>query len=202
MLTSSSPGGLRVFLFILLCLILLHEDAACQEKRHILVLHSYNKGLEWTDSEDQGIVSVLQPWLDELEVHTEYMDTKRIAGNGEFRDFLAFLVEKYASIRFSCIVCTDDDAFNFIFRYSRTHFQGVPIVFCGVNYLDKRLAAENRGVFTGVVEAFDIRTTLQTALLLHPKTSKIVVINDRTTTGRANRRILDAMLPNLPARRR
>ena len=195
MLTSSSPGGLRAFLFILLCLIVLHEDAACQEKKHILVLHSYNKGLEWTDSEDHGIMSVLQPRMDELEVHTEYMDTKRIAGNGEFRDFLKFLVEKYNSTRFSCIICTDDDAFNFVFRYSRTHFQGVPIVFCGVNYLDKRLAAENRGVFTGVVEAFDIRTTLKTALLLHPQTSKIVVINDLTTTGRANRRILDGLLP-------
>ncbi len=172
-----------------------HEDAQCQEKRHILVLHSYNKGLEWTDSEDEGIMSVLQPRRGELEVHTEYMDTKRLAGNGEFSDFLVFLVKKYASVRFSSVICTDDDAFNFVFRHRGTFFQDVPIVFCGVNYLDETLAAENRQVFTGVMEAFDIGTTLKTALLLHPQAKKIAVINDRTTTGRANRKILDSLLP-------
>lgn len=189
---------LRVLGLVSICLlsnIFFDENAFCREKRHILVLHSYNKGLEWTDKEDEGIMSVLQARQDEVEVHTEYMDTKRFGGDGGFAYFRAFLEKKYGPMPFSCIICSDDDAFNFVYNNSNSLFRNVPIVFCGVNYIDDRQIAANRNLFTGVVEAFDISTTLRTALRLHPHTSKIVVINDRTTTGRANRRILDTLLP-------
>jgi PAS domain S-box-containing protein len=191
---AAPPASFRFLLICLICIVFCHENAAGQEKSHFLVLHSYNKGLEWTDSEDAGIMSVLQTRLLEVEVHTEYMDSKRVAGTGGFADFLAFLTKKYATTSFSVIICTDDDAFNFVNRNSQTLFRGVPIIFCGVNYIDEALLAAGRHRFTGVVEAFDIPTTLRTALRLHPDTKKIVVINDRTTTGQANRKILDALL--------
>ena len=188
-----------IFFTCLFLLVIFQTNAVSQEKRHILVLHSYNEGLEWTDSEDEGIMSVLQPRLNEIEVHTEYLDAKRVAGDGNFSELYQFLEKKYASTRFESIICSDDDAFNFILRNRHCIFSGVPVVFCGVNYLDYAVLAANRELVTGVVETFDLPVTLRTALLLHPATSRIVVINDRTTTGLANRKIVDGVIPEFAA---
>src|SRR6266498_5095336 len=51
-------------------------EERAEERKQVLVLHSYHKGLRWTDAEDAGISSVLGA-RPELDVHTEYLDTKR-----------------------------------------------------------------------------------------------------------------------------
>jgi PAS domain S-box-containing protein len=188
---------------LLLCFLFMafpRTDALGHEKKQILVLHSYNKGLDWTDNEDEGIMTVLLPHLDTIEVHTEFMDTKRVSIDEFAPDFLKYLQRKYATTQVECIITTDDDAFNFMLRYRQDLFPGVPVVFCGVNYLSDSTVAAGRDSITGVVEAFDIPATLRIALRLEPETSKVVVINDRTTTGIANRRILDAIIPNFDSR--
>ncbi len=184
-----------VFFILLPCVALFHTDAVSHGKKQILVLHSYNKGLEWTDNEDEGIMSVLRSHLDDLEVHTEYIDSKRVDLSTFSSGYFRYLQKKYESTEFEVIITTDDDALNFMLWNRPGLFPGVPIVFCGVNYFDdSRLKADH--TLTGVVEAFDIPATLRVALRLQPETSKIVVINDRTTTGLANRKILDRIIPD------
>ncbi|MBI5583263.1 MAG: PAS domain S-box protein [Deltaproteobacteria bacterium] len=164
-------------------------------KQHVLILHSYHKGLEWTDSEDQGILSVLKSRSPDIDVHTEYMDTKRISTDAYYSGFSRFLKRKYAAIAFQVVLVTDDDAFNFYLKYHQALFPGVPAVFCGVNYFKDSDRAGRQGLITGVVEAFDIPNTLRTALRLHPDTTRVIVINDRTTTGLANKKILEEVRP-------
>lgn len=169
--------------------------SADESKKHILILHSYHKGLEWTDSEDNGILSVLKSRLPDIDVHTEYMDTKRISDDAYYSGFFRLLKRKYASIAFHVVLVTDDDAFNFYLKYHQVLFPGVPAVFCGVNYFKDSDRAGRKDLITGVVEAFDIPNTLRTALRLHPDTSRVWVINDRTTTGLANKRKLEEVMP-------
>jgi hypothetical protein len=101
-------------------------------KKDILILHSYHKGLEWTDSVDEGIMSALKARLLDIEVHTEYMDAKRIS-DGEYDSRLFDLLKlKYASIAFKVIITSDDDAYQFYLKYHDILFPGGS--FCGVNY--------------------------------------------------------------------
>jgi hypothetical protein len=172
----------------------------CQARKHILVLHSYNKGLDWTDSEDEGIASILKSHSLSIEVYTEYLDTKRFPGAQRYPFFFDMLKQKYASTVFNAIICTDDNAFNFLLKYHDALFPGVPIVFCGVNYFNDSRLVGNRDLITGVVESFDIRDTLRTALRLQPDTSRVVVINDRTTTGLANKKVLDQVTPEFKSK--
>ena len=176
-------------------LVLLPHTVTAQEKSHILVLHSYNKELTWTASEDAGIVSVLQPLSETIDVHTEYLDTKLVANGAHARNFLQLLAYKYRSVPFRVIICSDDDAYNFALTYREQLFPSAAIVFCGVNYYAETTDDRSRDFVTGVVEAFDIPKTLRTALRLHPNTKRIVVINDMTTTGLANKKILNDILP-------
>lgn len=175
--------------------------AECQVINHILVIHSYHKGLTWTDSEDAGIRLALQKRSGDVELHTEYLDTKTIADEEHFRRLYALLKHKYASIVFKAVIASDDDAYNFYLKYHKELFPGVPLVFCGVNYFKESQLAGHGNLVTGVVESFDIPDTLRTALRLHPHTSRIIVINDHTTTGIANKKILnEEVLPEFQKR--
>jgi len=165
-----------------------------QPRRQVLVLHSYHKGLAWTDSEDAGIASVLDD-KPGLELFTEYMDAKRFAQPGDEDRLAAYFARKYANSRFEVVIATDDDAFQFLLGRRDKLFPGAQVVFCGVNYFDEAMIAHSAGTYTGVVEAYDVRGTLRAALALHPGTYRLVVVNDRTPTGQANRKILAEVLP-------
>ena len=48
---------------------------------------------------------------------------------------------------------------------------------------------------TGVVEEYDVKNTLATALRLHPSVQHIYIINDRSATGAANKKNIEQVLP-------
>jgi PAS domain S-box-containing protein len=177
------------------CFCFLIADASADSRKQVLILHSYHRGLQWTDSEDEGIRSVLKSRQNSLEIYTEYLDTKRIADEHHYDMFVGFLKKKYNAVRFDVIIVSDEDAFGFMLKYHDTLFANVPVVFCGVNFLDASTIEKNKAVYTGVVEAYDVRNTLRAALKLHPNTYRIVVINDRSATGLANKKILNEVMP-------
>lgn len=175
---------------VLVLAVFLPPPALCQELRQILILHSYHKGLTWTDSEDAGMRSVLRTREADIEVHTEYLDSKTISTESHSKKFYELLKLKYAHLAFTVVIASDDDAYNFYLRYHEQLFPGAPVVFCGVNYFKEEQRKEHGNLITGVVEAFNIPDTLRTALRLHPSAKRVVVINDRTTTGIANKKII------------
>ena len=167
-------------------------DAAGHE---VLILHSYHKGMLWTDAISRHLTDALRTIEPVVEIYEEYMDTKRYAEAEQF-DRLANLYRfKYAGRRLSAVVTSDDNAFRFALEHRADLFPESPIVFCGVNNLEIYNQNVNHPLHnvTGVVEAFDIKTTLETALRLHPDTRTLYIINDRTTTGRSNRLLLDRL---------
>lgn len=196
---SSAKRLFAIICALYLCpAIFLPTQAFCQDLKQIQVLHSYHKGLTWTDNEDSGIHSVLQTRATDVEVHTDYLNTKIVSDDEHYRRFFELLKHKYASIAFKVVIATDDDAYNFYLNYHKALYPGVPLVFCGVNYFKDSQREYREDLVTGVVEAFDIPNTLRTALRLHPHTSRIIVINDRTTTGLANKKIItEEVVPEL-----
>ncbi|HNX09574.1 MAG TPA: hypothetical protein PKL29_05625, partial [Methanothrix sp.] len=101
---------------------------------------------------------------------------------------------RYKDHRFDVIICSDDDAFDFLLKYRDELFGKVPVVFCGVNFFEDDML-KGKSSFTGVVEAFDLSGTISLMLRLHPETSQIVIVNDRTTTGKANQNVMNQTLP-------
>ena len=182
----------------LLIAFLVTGSLATEEKtsKQILILASYNPGLRWTDSIGREIVNQLSIFYPTANFSFEYMDTKKVAPT---KTRLAELKElyknKYKNYHFDVSLCSDDDAFQFLLSNRDELFSGCPVVFCGVNFFEDKMLASKKG-FTGVVEAFDLPGTLSLMLNLHPKTKQIVIVNDRTTTGKANREVMNQTLPN------
>ncbi|MFC1626219.1 transporter substrate-binding domain-containing protein [Pseudomonadota bacterium] len=175
-----------LFGLLLLPLLLLVTPAnAANSERDILLLHSYHAGMNWTDGVTRGITDVLQPDESSINLHIEYMDTKRITFDADYEKHLYEVLEhKYSRIKLDLIFVSDNNAFDFIRRHRNGPFSGAPVVFCGVNFFrDEQL--EGQTGITGVAEVFDSSGTLEIARNLHPALKEVFVINDHLPTGKA-----------------
>jgi len=166
-----------------------------KDKKHILVIHSYHQSFVWTDSISSGIESVLTPLENEIETFYEYLDSKR------FVDpiFIKSFEQKYkllcSKVTCDAIIVSDNNALNFVIKNRNRFFKNIPIVFCGINNYKPELLMGEKQV-TGIAEYTAIDSTLMLMHKLHPD-RKILVLNDKTVTGLANKAIIMDALPEL-----
>lgn len=178
---------LKIFLLILIFIAFFNLNA--QEKK-ILVLHSYHQGLEWTDSVNEGIRSVLNSENDSIEVIYDYLDFKRNT-SVEFRDYVKkYLLYKEIGKSYDVIISCDNDALNLLSEIRNDIFINIPIVFCGINNFNDSLIAGLKNI-TGIVEKPDFESTINLIKKFHPQVNNLYIINDdKTTTSVANLQIL------------
>jgi two-component system, sensor histidine kinase ChiS len=152
--------------------------------KEILLLNSYHQNLVWEEELYRAIKDVLIPG-NTIQLHVENMDTKRVPYDAKYEKQLYEIYQhKFQNLKFSLIISSDNNAFDFLRKYHDDLFPEVPVVFCGVNFFkDEQIA--NHPLFTGVAEMFDAPATLKAALQLHPNTEEVLVINDFLPTGKA-----------------
>jgi two-component system, cell cycle sensor histidine kinase and response regulator CckA len=163
----------------------------------VLLLNSYHQGFKWTDEITSSVTSTLTTSLKRVDLHIEYMDTKRFNNDRLFGAFRRFLSLKYGTQRPDIIITSDDDALNFMKRYHHELFPDAPVVFCGVNNVASALSAPKQH-FTGLIEVLDIRDNIALAKKLFPQTGEIVVVTDGTPTGLGTRRMASEAEPGYP----
>jgi hypothetical protein len=150
--------------------------------RHILILNSYHQSLPWVQEIVQAIYDELQPYTNNLILHIENMDTKRVYNDEYVKRLYHVYMMKYRNVPLDIIIASDNNAFDFLRTYRDRLFPEVPVVFCGVNSFQDSWIAKHPG-FTGVIEKLDALGTIQLALKLHPDTKEIFIIHDNLTTG-------------------
>ena len=185
---------LRSVLCILFMISCQAAGADSGSKKHVLILNSYHKGLSWTDNIVKGVESVLQPEQRNLETIYEYMDTKRHYSELYFAKLYDAYKVKFAGERLDVIIACDNDALKFVSKYRKDLFADTPVVFCGINDFRDSMVWDS-SIVTGVVEETDMKSTLDIALKLFPRTSQVVVIDDKTTTGVAMKNELLQIMP-------
>ena len=184
--------------FVLCILFLLASEAESSSTKHILILNSYHKGLFWSDQLIEGIVSIFRDkCVFDYEFHYEFMDTKKTFDEKHYSNLYQLYKHKFAGRKLDLIISCDDNALNFILKYHESLFGNVPVIFCGVNNYDPSIINGQRNI-TGLIGNYDIKSTVDIALKLHPDRKSIVVINDYTTTGKAFRKIIDSIIKEYP----
>jgi PAS domain S-box-containing protein len=156
------------------------------EKFRILVVHSYHEGLTWTDGEDRGIREIFENRRD-MEIFTEYLDSKRIPLNEVLIPFAAFLGQKYSRHYFDAVVVTDNSALTFISYYHQKLFPDVPVIFCGVNNYTPDMVQGFGGKITGVVQILDPGATVGLIRKFQPGLKELIIVSGTTPTARAIR---------------
>lgn len=164
-------------------------ETAVAISRRVLILNSYHPGMTFSDEEVRGIRSTLPP---DAEVFLEYMDAKRIQGAAYAAKLAELYAMKYPGAQFDAVFSLDDDALRFLLQHGGQLFPDTPVIFCGVNALQPGML-DHQPLFTGVLETIDIEASIDFALRMLPQTRQILAITDPTTTGAANRRVLERL---------
>ncbi|MDC7221335.1 MAG: ABC transporter substrate binding protein [Spirochaetales bacterium] len=177
------PKMSLIHLLLLLPLLSLGAQPKNSDVR-VLYLNSYDFRMDWTEDILQGIEEVLEPDKRDITLYSEAMDTKEFPTKDHFIFFRDYLEKKYRNYNLSLILCSDNNAFDFLRLYQEELFPGVPVVFCGVNSFSHALLKDHDN-FTGISEIPSVLDTVELMLKLHPETKEIYVINDYMNSGRA-----------------
>lgn len=180
---------------IFLCALCPRSLAAAEEglQRRVLILHSYYPDYQWTENVMAGMEEVFAAAEEDIQLHVEYMDTKRYHDPHYLEQILEEgLQHKLANRSFDLVLVSDNDAFNFAIKHRNDLFAKTPLVFCGVNQFHPAMIAGIDGI-TGVAELPSVRGTIELALGLHPGTEEVVVISN---TQNVTDRLLQERLPS------
>ena len=123
-----------------------------------------------------------------IEFYAEHLDASRFPDSNHFRLFQNFLEKKYAGQPLDLVLAVPSRDYSLVGALPGRLFPGVPVVFVTVNELEVPPAIGKLG-FTGIVQRFDPRGTLDLIRRLQPETQRVVVIGgvsggDRATLGR------------------
>ncbi len=187
-----------LFVFsLLLTATLAAASPADLSKKNILYISSYNPSFPTFDLQLSGIKSVLPK---NYSMDIEYMDTKRFADEENTLNFYRSLQYKLSHLLpYDGIIVADDVAFNFALAYQSELFNEMPIVFLGVNDVEKALSAESNPYMTGVIEVPDIEQTIQAAVKMNPSAESVVALVDATDSGQADLLQYYSYAPDFPS---
>lgn len=165
----------------------MHEPALAEgETGRVLFISSYSYGWDTVQLQIEGIKEGMGP---NIEVDYEFMDTKRMDGETAeqmLHDRLLYMLSRVSP--YDVIIVGDDAALNFAMEYREELFEGIPIVFEGINNVSRaRELAEQDPLVTGVVEELSLEKNIDLALQISPETRKIIAILDDSLTGEAER---------------
>ena len=177
---------LSKFLFALFLTITINSFVFASEKKsepniHILFLSSYN--FDWESN-----IKMINAFMDTIDgyAHADYifMDTKNHSYESVKEKVLLEILEIQQNHgNFDYILTVDDDALNFILEYRDKYFTNIPVVFEGINTLDKAIETAKNPQMTGVAETFSLKETIESAIKIYPDAKKIVGISDSSVSG-------------------
>lgn len=180
--------GLIFFVSIFLFLSMYKQAKAEGEQGRVLFISSYSYGWDTVQLQIEGIVDGMAP---DIAVDYEFMDTKRV--DEETAERMLYERLSYTLPRVSpydVIIVGDDAALKFAMEYREELFDGIPIVFEGVNNVQlARELSEQDPLVTGVVEELSLEKNIELAIQLCPETKKVIAILDDSLTGQAEREI-------------
>lgn len=157
--------------------------ASIVHKDRILFISSYNSSFPVFFQQIEGIKSVLTDKNSILDL--EFMDSKRFYQKKNIDNFYNLISYKIKNNpeKYDAIIVGDDNAYDFAIKYQKEFFNDIPIVFFGVNNIQKALNSKSKQLVTGIAEDVSSRDTLSAAINIYPKATKTLAIGDSTETS-------------------
>jgi diguanylate cyclase (GGDEF)-like protein/PAS domain S-box-containing protein len=180
--------GIIIFIIFLSVFFYFKMTVRADSHKKILILNSYSEELQWVKDIQEGIEDVLQ-YKNEVFLYYEYMDLKNNNGDMYIDMLYDFYKEKYKNTKFEMIICTDNDALEFMVKYGEDLFGKTPVIFCGVNNFTKDIL-KGKTNYTGIVEEINVKETILSMMYLQKDIKNVVVVYDNTTTGKINEELV------------
>ena len=186
---------MRGKIVIFLCWLFSILSLGRAEAKNILLLNSYHRGLHWSDEIFQGVKQITDQY-ENINLFTEYMDTKRFSNNDYLESLINLYSEKYKGITIDAVICADNPALDFAIKYANNPlFKGYK-VFCGVNNIEDYQNLGND--YKGVPEREFFIERFHAMKKIDPGAQTIYCVLDKTATGAIFRKRLEKVMKNPP----
>lgn len=174
----------RTLAFILLTVFVLALSVVSADGgKRVLLISSYSYDFVGVPHEMAGIKDALG---NDVEMNYLFMDAKQIGSDqAEAQLYERLKLHGQTHRPYDAVILADDDALNFMRKYRQEFFQGVPLVYTGINTQEHALAAHAEGM-TGVIETVSFGGTIKAGQKIFPQAKRVVGIIDSTPTGQGN----------------
>lgn len=174
-------------------------DEILDKDYQVLFISSYSESFMSVPDQITGIQSGFMG--KNIEMDIEYMDTKQFPEEENIQNFYETLKYKLEhSQTYDTVIVGDDVALQFAMDYQQDLFDGIPIVFFGINDLNRATDAYENDGMTGIAEVTSYTETISIAHKFNQKATKVLAILDGTLTGIGDEKQVaasEARFPNL-----
>lgn len=170
------------------------------ERKRILILHSYHKEFQWIDDVNSGIMkALLEERFDpkrNIRVENFFMDTKRKTDEEWKLQIGAEAMDRIEKLKPDVVFAVDDNAQNYVVKKMAN--SGTPFVFLGVNadpmkYGYIKSMKKPGGNVTGCIERTRFAQTVDLLRKIVPGVRKLAVLCDDGPSGKM---LLERLMKN------
>lgn len=185
MIRKKKACWLCILVFLLaLSSVKMTAKASYLDKR-ILFISSYSYAWTTVQKQIEGMTSVFG---EDITLNYEFMNYRRVSDDVIMENFFREIKYRLENEKpYDVIIVGDDPALSFVLKYQKELFDGIPILFMGINNEELAVSASRDPMITGFVEKTFPKENLQFALKIRPKAKKVYAILDDSTTGIALR---------------
>ena len=146
----------------------------------VLFLSSYSPDWFEVAMQMQGLQDTLNKTAN---LQYVFMDTKHIREADADDAAWKRLNVLCRQTKFSAVIAGDDAALDFTLKYRDPFFSDTPVVFMGINSIEKAQSAAQQPLITGTAEVFPLKETLSLAVSVCPKACSVLTITDGTASS-------------------
>ncbi|MGB1226595.1 MAG: ATP-binding protein [Poseidonibacter sp.] len=151
----------------------------------ILIINSYHKGYEWSDSIIKGIENTLYPHTN-IDINILYMDSKRVSSFEYFQNLKELYKVQLKNRKYDLVLAVDRFAYDFVLENYNELFKDELILSVGIENFDKeRLKKYNlENKVSALLEKRDLKANVKLIETIIPSIKKLYVINDKSENAK------------------
>mgnify|MGYP003571688898 CR=1 FL=1 len=170
---------------LILFLLFFSTSLFAQSNKNVLILNSYHKGFELTDTIINNIEKVFYPYED-ININILYMDSKQIHSRAYVDSLRDLYSIQLKNRKYDLIITIDRFAYHFAVKSYKGLFHGEPpILFTGVEEVSQELT-KVYGVeakINGIIRDLSIEDNIKLIQKVMPRLKKLYILNDRSENG-------------------
>ena len=153
--------------------------------KSVLIINSYHKGYEWSDSIIKGIENTFYKHPD-VDIHILYMDAKRITSSQYNQELKNLYKVQLENRKYDLVLTVDRFAYDFVLENYHEFFTEEKILTVGIENFNKERLKKYKveGKVSALLEKRDLKTNVKLIETIIPSIKKLYVINDKSENAR------------------
>jgi len=165
------------------------------EKPIILHINSYNAQNEWERNQMELIRSSLDA-DNVFEYFSYFLNSNEIHSRASFTGIVSDMIRTgFISHQPDLLIVSGNEALDYILNNYHFLFPNLPVIFFGVQGLDRNILYGLEANFTGISQSISFNETVSGMLSFFPRTKRIFILNDHSHTKSIN--LLEAINENI-----